>query len=98
MKLAGVDHFFDRSYLGIGDVFPQVIRDYINTADLFVLFWSANASKSEYVEIERRQALERAYPQVRPQQAAKLSIYPMSIEPRAELPNDMKGYYHFGEL
>ena len=98
LKLAGVDHFFDRSYLGIGDVFPQVIRDYINTADLFVLFWSANASKSEYVEIERRQALERAYPQVRPQQAAKLSIYPMSIEPRAELPNDMKGFYHFGEL
>ena len=40
----------------------------------------------------------RAFPQVMPQQAAKLSIYPMSIEPRAELPNDMRENYHFGEI
>ena len=40
----------------------------------------------------------RAFPQVKPQQAAKLSIYPMSIEPRAELPNDMRENYHFGEI
>jgi serine/threonine protein kinase len=98
LKLAGIDHFFDRAYLKTGDVFPQVIQDYINSADLFVLFWSENASKSEYVQKERRQALERAFPQVKPHQAAKLSIYPMSIEPRAELPNDMRDYYHFGEI
>ena len=42
--------------------------------------------------------LERAFPQVRPEQAAKLRIYPMSIEPRAELPGDMKENYHFGEI
>lgn len=29
---------------------------------------------------------------------AKLRIYPMSIEPRAELPSDMKENYHFGEI
>ena len=29
---------------------------------------------------------------------AKLLIYPMSIEPRAELPIDMKENYHFGEI
>lgn len=98
LKLAGIDHFFDRAYLKTGDIFPQVIQDYINSADLFVLFWSENASKSEYVDKERKQALERAFPQVKPQQAAKLSIYPMSIEPRAELPSDMKDNYHFGEL
>ena len=40
----------------------------------------------------------RAFPQVKPQQAAKLSIYPMSIEPRAELPSDMRENYHFGEI
>lgn len=96
LKLAGIEHFFDRDYLQAGDVFPQVIQDYINTADLFVLFWSENASKSEYVEKERTQALLRAFPQVKPQQAAKLSIYPMSIEPRTELPADMRDYYHFG--
>ena len=98
LKLAGIEHFFDRTYLKAGDVFPQVIQDYINSADLFVLFWSENASKSDYVQKERSQALERAFPQVKPQQAAKLSIYPMSIEPRAELPGDMKENYHFGEI
>ena len=98
LELGSVPHFFDRSYLKPGDVFPQKIQDYINSADLFILCWSENASKSEYVQKERMQALERAYPQVRPEKAAKLRIYPMSIEPRAELPSDMKNYYHFGEI
>lgn len=98
LVMGGVPHFFDRSYLKPGDIFPKVIQDYINSADLFVLCWSENASKSEYVDKERRQALERAFPQVKPQHEAKLSIYPISIEPRAELPNDMKDNYHFGEM
>jgi hypothetical protein len=98
LELGSVPHFFDRKYLKAGDVFPQVIQDYINSADLFILCWSENASKSEYVQKERLQALERAFPQVRPEQEAKLRIYPMSIEPRAELPSDMKENYHFGEM
>ena len=98
LELGSVPHFFDRKYLKAGDVFPQVIKDYINSADLFILCWSENASKSEYVQKERLQALERAFPQVKPEQEAKLRIYPMSIEPRAELPIDMKNYYHFGEI
>lgn len=98
LELGSVPHFFDRKYLKAGDVFPQVIKDYINSADLFILCWSENASKSEYVQKERLQALERAFPQVKPEQEAKLRIYPMSIEPRAELPSDMKENYHFGEI
>ena len=98
LELGSVPHFFDRKYLKAGDVFPQVIQDYINSADLFILCWSENASKSEYVRKERLQALERAFPQVKPEQEAKLRIYPMSIEPRAELPGDMKDNYHFGEM
>lgn len=98
LELGSVPHFFDRKYLKVGDVFPKVIQDYINSADLFILCWSENASKSEYVQKERMQALERAYPQVQPENAAKLRIYPMNIEPRAELPIDMKNYYHFGEI
>ena len=98
LELGAVPHFFDRKYLKAGDVFPQVIQDYINSADLFILCWSENASKSEYVQKERLQALERAFPQVKPEQEAKLRIYPMSIEPRAELPTDMKENYHFGEM
>ena len=98
LELGGIPHFFDRHYLKAGDVFPQVIQDYIKSADLFILCWSENASKSEYVRKEMTQALERAFPQVKPQREAKLSIYPMNIEPRAELPIDMKEHYHFGEL
>ena len=98
LDLYGIEHFFDRSFLKPGDVFPQVIQDYINTADLFVLFWSENAANSNYVEKERKQALRLAFPQVKPQEAAKLRIFPMSIEPRAELPGDMKENYHFGEI
>ena len=98
LELGSVPHFFDRKYLKAGDVFPEVIQDYINSADLFILCWSENASKSEYVQKERLQALERAFPQVQPENAAKLRIYPMNIEPRAELPIDMKNYYHFGEI
>lgn len=44
------------------------------------------------------QALKRAFPQVKPEQEAKLRMYPMSIEPRAELPSDMKDNFHFGEI
>jgi serine/threonine protein kinase len=98
LELGSVPHFFDRKYLKAGDVFPQVIREYINSADLFILCWSENASKSEYVQKERLQALERAFPQVQPEKAAKLRIYPICIEPRVELPGDMKNYYHFGEI
>ena len=53
LELGSVPHFFDRSYLKPGDVFPQKIQDYINSADLFILCWSENASKSEYVQKER---------------------------------------------
>ena len=97
-EMKSVPHFFDRKYLKAGDVFPQVIQDYINSADLFIFCWSENASKSEYVQKERLQALARAFPQVQPEREAKLRIYPMSIEPRAELPSDMRDNYHFGEL
>ena len=98
LELGNVPHFFDREYLKEGDVFPKVIEDYINSADLFILCWSKNAAESDYVQKERHQALERAFPKVKPEMAAKLRIYPMSIEPRTELPDDMKDDYHFGTL
>lgn len=91
----GVDHFFDRHYLKPGDIFPLKIKEYIDSADLFVLCWSVNAAQSDYVNLERKQALRRAYPSVKPFEEAPLAIYPMSIEPRAELPLDMKDIYHF---
>ena len=97
-KAQGVDYFFDRDYLKAGDIFPHKIEDYINSADLFILCWSENAAKSDYVKKERSQALDRAYPKVKPIEKAPLSIYPLSIEPRAELPEDMKSIYNFEQI
>ena len=90
-----IDYFFDRHYLKAGDIFPLKIEEYINSADMFYLCWSENAAKSDYVQKERNQALDRAYPKVKPIEKAPLSIYPLSIEPRAELPEDMKSVYNF---
>ncbi len=58
-RMMNTDYFFDRHYLKAGDIFPEKIKDYINQADLFILCWSENAARSEYVEKERSQAMER---------------------------------------
>ena len=94
-KAQGVDYFFDRHYLHPGDIFPIKIQEFIDSADLFILCWSANAANSDYVVLERKRALERAYPKIKPIEKAPLRIYPMSIEPRADLPADMRDTYNF---
>ena len=89
----GVDYFFDRDYLKAGDIYPKKIRDYIDTSDLFILCWSENAAKSEYVEKEKSQALSLA--KNTDEENGTLTIHPLSIEPRADLPSDMKEIYNF---
>ena len=97
-KLEGKDYFFDRHYLRSGDVYPEEIRNFINTSDLFILCWSANASKSEYVRKELSQALNLAYPKIQPREKARLAIRPISIDPRADPPDEMKEIYNFEEV
>lgn len=96
-KAQGVDYFFDRDKLNAGDVFEEVIFNYIDLADLFILCWSENASHSDYVSKERKYALQKAYPQ-RSIEDASIQIFPISIPPETELPEDMKGVYHFEKL
>lgn len=93
-KAQGVDYFYDRDSLAPGDVYEEKIFDYIDSSDLFVLCWSKNAAVSEYVAKEKGRALLRAYPQLS-QRDATLKICPISIEPRADLPSDMKEVYNF---
>lgn len=93
----GVDYFFDRHYLKAGDVYPLKIKEYINSADLFILCWSKNAAESDYVQLERQQALALAFPQKDMEQAT-LSIHPISIAPHADYPSDMKELYNFEEI
>lgn len=92
------DVFFDRDYLKAGDIFSEEIEKYIKDADVFILFWSENAAKSEYVQKELALALPRAFPQIKPYEKAKLRISPLSINPYAEPPANMKETYHFEKV
>lgn len=58
-KMAGVEHFFDRTSLKPGEEWsPRLLRE-IDRSDLFHLCWSTSASKSEWVEKEAEHALTR---------------------------------------
>lgn len=92
-KMNGSDYFFDRHTLQAGDIFKEKILQYIDNADLFVLCWSKNAAESEWVQIERKHALELIE-----RGNHQLTIYPLSISPEAPLPLDMSDKYNFGIL
>ena len=96
-RAQGIDYFFDRHNLRSGDVYSERIFEYIDKADLFMLCWSANAQKSEYVKTEIERALSHVYPQVA-RDSETLKIRPISIEPRADFPPSMRDIYHFEEL
>jgi hypothetical protein len=88
-----IDYFYDRHILKIGDDYPEVISKYIETSDLFILCWFKNAAVSDWVLQEKTYALK-----VASRVPSRLKIYPLSIQPLAELPDDMKEKYNFGEL
>lgn len=92
-----VDHFFDRAYLKPGDVYPEKIKKYIASADLFILCWSENAKNSDYVQLEIEDAMKRAYPGI-DMDKATLAIHPLDIDPHAELPKEMNKVYNFGRI
>lgn len=94
-KAQGVDYFYDSHYLAPSDVYEEKIFDYIDNADLFVLCWSKNAADSEYVLREVERALQHAYPQVCKENAT-IKIYPLNIEPYADLPDNILKVYHYG--
>ena len=96
-RAQGIDYFFDRHNLRSGDVYSERIFEYIDKADLFMLCWSANAQKSEYVKKEIERALSHVYPQVA-RDSETLKIRPISIEPRADLPSSIRNIYHIEEL
>ncbi len=76
-RAAGVDYFFDRHTLQVGDIWNKEILKYIDVADLFILCWSRNAAESEYIPKEIDRAMERALPE----EAAELKIKPYLIRP-----------------
>ena len=93
-----IEVFFDKHKLKAGGIYSEEIFNFIRIADTFVLCWSENAAQSEYVEKERKAALELAYPNCRPREDAKISIKAYNIQPYATPPKDMIEHYHFEEL
>lgn len=89
----GSDYFFDSHTLQAGDLFKDKILQDIDNADLFVLCWSKNAAESEWVQIERKHALELIE-----RGNHQLAIYPLSMTLEAPLPADMSDKYNFATL
>ena len=93
----GMDFFYDQRNLASGDVFDEEIERNIRESDLFILLWSENAAKSEYVEKEYLYALPFAYPQ-KPKDEATIDFKPYRIAPYAEAPEKLLKVYHFPKL
>ena len=92
-KAIRCDYFFDRHSLTPGDIYPEKIFEFIDNANLFILCWSENAASSKWVEKERKRALKNFK-----EHNKSFHFYPISIPPKAELPEDMKETFNFGEL
>ena len=92
-RISGTDYFFDRHTLQPGDLFKEKIKEYISNADIFVLCWSKNAAESEWVQIERHQALELVK-----EGKKDLHIWAIHVSPQAPPPSDMSDDYHFASL
>lgn len=92
--LGDLDYFFDRHSLNPGDLYENIIFKYIDHSDLFILCWSENAEKSEWVKKVKERALKKYFET----KGREIHIYPLSIPPKAELPDDMKETFSFGEF
>ena len=56
-RTLGDEYIRDLVYLRSGEVWNDQLRELVRWADVFQLFWSLNAARSEYVESEWRYAL-----------------------------------------
>lgn len=91
-SLGIVDYFYDRHSLSPGEIFEDKIFEFIDKCDLFVLCWSKNAEKSNWVKIERDRAFELAL-----KKPPHLRMYPINISPYASPPPEMAEIMHFGD-
>lgn len=89
LRAQKLPYFFDHHSLESGEVFDEEIIKRIDDCDLFLLVWSQNAAESDYVRKEYTHAMTLSYPQI-PKDAATITIKPLSIEPLAEPPAELR--------
>jgi hypothetical protein len=84
LKLAaGLDVFMDCLSLKPGEEYKKALRDEIKRRDVFLLFWSQHARRSEWVEWEWRTALrhkKREAIQPHPLESMDLAPPPKELE------------------
>jgi hypothetical protein len=61
LRAAGIDFFQDVLSLEPGEAWEQRLYDEIDRCDLFLLFWSSSAAKSEWVTREIERAVARQF-------------------------------------
>ena len=94
LQATGITYFQDIASLRTMDDWEHRLHEAIDQCDLFLLFWTANAAHSEWVEQETRYALRR--------QAASVDempdIMPVFLEPDAPRPPEWLKSRHFDSL
>jgi hypothetical protein len=87
-----MDYLQDMLKLHPGDRWEQQLHRYIDSADLFLLFWSSAAQKSEWVRKEVSYALKRKGSDDSPPE-----ILPVVIERPFPAPPPELAHLHFGD-
>lgn len=97
LALAGIDYFQDIRDLRPGEPWQPQLESFIDSCDLFLLFWSSNAKASEKVSREIQRAVARLGSAGTPPPV----IWPYAIEgppipkPPEELVNLHFGHYRY---
>lgn len=93
LRKNGIEYFLDKHTLVSGDKYRELIKEWIELSDLFILCWSKNSEESKEVEKERHMALEIAN-----RKGSSLRICPFVFKPKAPIPTDMVDVYNFTEI
>jgi hypothetical protein len=94
LRIGRIRYFQDMLKLEPGDRWERKLYRHIDKSDLFLLFWSSNAKKSEWVLKEVRYALARK----RGDESAPPEIVPVIIEgPPVPEPVDELSHLHFND-
>lgn len=85
----GVDVFLDATSLRAGDEWQKKLEEQIRLRDVFVLFWSTNASRSDWVKWELRTALAH-------KSLGEIEPHPLEPPNVVAPPEELKSL-HFGD-
>lgn len=90
LRKAGVDVFMDVLHLRSGQHYEDLLTKMIETRDVFYLFWSRSARKSEWVEKEWKLALDR-------RGIDYIDPFPLESVEKAPPPPELAAHLHFGD-